>query len=120
MLNFENELSFQVICANGTFLTSSYEEGGECERLTFAKFVKSDTEVDGDSSTASNPWSAPGGIPPTSIVSSGKALVPPMPPSSSATASAGLESSESGATNSSSSSRIVAKKLEEINTRNDK
>ncbi|CAM9134722.1 unnamed protein product, partial [Ectocarpus fasciculatus] len=33
-----------VICANGTFLTSSYEEGGECERLTFAKFVKSDSE----------------------------------------------------------------------------
>ena len=73
----------QVICANGTFLTSSYEEGGECERLTFAKFVKSDTELD---DAAVHPWTAAGGAsgfnssqPPNSL--SGRTSLPAAPPS---------------------------------------
>ena len=38
--------SCQVISADGTFMTSSYEEGGECVRLAYAKFVRSDGEQD--------------------------------------------------------------------------
>ena len=34
------------MCADGTFMTSSYEEGGECARLSYGRFVKSDGEVD--------------------------------------------------------------------------
>jgi hypothetical protein len=30
-------------------MTLSYEEGGECARLSYAKFVKSEGEVDGAS-----------------------------------------------------------------------
>lgn len=30
-------------------MTLSYEEGGECTRLSYAKFVKSEGEVDGSS-----------------------------------------------------------------------
>ena len=68
--------SHQVICANGTFLTSSYEEGGECERLTFAKFVKTDAESDADGSVS--PWSAPGGT--SGVAVSGKTIPLPTPP----------------------------------------
>jgi hypothetical protein len=32
------------VCADGTFMTLSYEEGGECTRLSYAKFVKSEDE----------------------------------------------------------------------------
>lgn len=56
----------QVICANGTFLTSSYEHGGECERLTYAKFVKSEAEA--EAAAAVQPWTAGG--------STGGALTP--------------------------------------------
>eukprot|EP00604_Paraphysomonas_vestita_P003048 CAMPEP_0174821760 /NCGR_PEP_ID=MMETSP1107-20130205/9262_1 /TAXON_ID=36770 /ORGANISM="Paraphysomonas vestita, Strain GFlagA" /LENGTH=296 /DNA_ID=CAMNT_0016039133 /DNA_START=418 /DNA_END=1308 /DNA_ORIENTATION=- len=35
-----------VVCADGTFMTLSYEEGGECTRLTYAKFVKGEGEVE--------------------------------------------------------------------------
>lgn len=38
-----------VVSADGTFMTLSYEEGGECARLSYAKFVKSEGEVDGAS-----------------------------------------------------------------------
>mmetsp|Transcript_1640 Transcript_1640/g.2877 ORF Transcript_1640/g.2877 Transcript_1640/m.2877 type:complete len:417 (-) Transcript_1640:213-1463(-) len=38
-----------VVSADGTFMTLSYEEGGECTRLSYAKFVKSEGEVDGSS-----------------------------------------------------------------------
>jgi hypothetical protein len=48
----------QVICSNGTFLTSSYEHGGECERLTYAKFVKSEAEA--EAAAAVQPWTAGG------------------------------------------------------------
>lgn len=35
-----------VVCADGTFMTLSYEDGGECKRLSYAKFVKSENEID--------------------------------------------------------------------------
>lgn len=38
-----------VICADGTFMTLSYEEGGECTRLSYAKFVKSEGDEGADS-----------------------------------------------------------------------
>jgi uncharacterized membrane protein YgcG len=48
----------KVICSNGAFLTSSYEHGGECERLTYAKFVKSEAEA--EAAAAVQPWTAGG------------------------------------------------------------
>lgn len=35
-----------VVCADGTFLTASYEEGGEATRLSFAKFIRSEDDTD--------------------------------------------------------------------------
>lgn len=42
----------QVVCADGTIMTSSYEEGGECVRLAYSKFVKSENDVDEGRSSA--------------------------------------------------------------------
>ena len=36
-----------VVSADGTFLLSSFEEGGECQRIVSARFVKSEEEVAG-------------------------------------------------------------------------
>lgn len=117
-----------MICANGTFLTSSYEEGGECERLTFAKFVKSDSEAESDA--AVSPWSGAGGASGTAANnSSSKVPMPPVPPPSvvaSLNADSGDGQSDMKHTSSTvsqqsdnlaASSKVVAKKLEEINIR---
>ena len=37
----------QVVSADGTFMTLSYEDGGECKRLSYAKFVKSEGDMEG-------------------------------------------------------------------------
>ena len=33
-----------IVCADGTFLTSSFEEGGECTRISYARFVQGEDE----------------------------------------------------------------------------
>ena len=43
-----------VVGADGSFLVSKFAEGGECERLSFAKFVRSPDEDD----DAAAPWQA--------------------------------------------------------------
>ena len=48
-----------VVCADGTFMTLSYEEGGECTRLTYARFVKGEGEIE-DASGAAIPVPIPG------------------------------------------------------------
>jgi hypothetical protein len=54
-----------VVCADGTFMTLSYEEGGECTRLTYARFVKGEGEIEDPTSAAiaavPSPLSATGG-----------------------------------------------------------
>lgn len=79
-----------VICANGTFLTSSYEEGGECERLTYAKFVKTDAET--EAVAVVQPWTAGGS---TSVAAPLSSPLPPPPSSSSAGNSDSMQRGES-------------------------
>lgn len=45
------------MCADGTFLMSSFEEGGECTRISYARFIRAEGEED-DAMTAAAPLGA--------------------------------------------------------------
>jgi hypothetical protein len=49
-----------VVCADGTFMTLSYEEGGECTRLTYARFVKGEGEIEDAAAAVPVPGSISG------------------------------------------------------------
>ena len=71
------------MCADGTFLTSSYDEGGECARLSYGRFVKSEgDEVDDPSSLAASA-SVPSSENASVSVSPGESGVTEGPPSNS-------------------------------------
>mmetsp|Transcript_7606 Transcript_7606/g.11401 ORF Transcript_7606/g.11401 Transcript_7606/m.11401 type:complete len:430 (+) Transcript_7606:73-1362(+) len=57
-----------VVSAEGSFLVSKFDEGGECERVSYAKFIKgpSDEEIDNLSMPLGIPASAPT---PTTVLS---------------------------------------------------
>lgn len=46
-----------VVCADGTFLMSSFEEGGECTRISYARFIRAEGEEE-DAMTAAAPLGA--------------------------------------------------------------
>ena len=68
-----------TVGADGSFLVSKFAEGGECERLSFAKFIRS---PDDDNDSA--PWSPNGDTPPSAPGSKATAdstkADPPKPP----------------------------------------
>ena len=65
-----------VVGADGSFLVSKFADGGECERVSFAKFIRSPDEDD----DAAAPWAGENAAEPPKPPPAGAAADPKPPP----------------------------------------